>query len=328
MVCYIELDGVLVDTSLLGQTITVKHPPWAYRIDLPTEPVSFTFSRMTLGGPKDERDYEATQCFVGEPERGFVEIRIIRVAVNGTFDSPGRDSPEYEAWAHERFHDLRETALAAARDLSSSLRLRGQPGIEPSGRFPRVLNMMQMAELDGKEIRPFNWALGSASGVIHIVDDDGILDAARLDAVRDDLEQERSAWVGETLVSEALYLADSQQVSAPAQATLIAAMGVEVQTKAVLRHLVADDDREPLLDLLLENPRDWSASALSMFAKALPTLVGRELGEAHKGLKPRVQKLFEARNRVAHRGSSLSQDEAKVHVATARDVMYYLRTLL
>lgn len=188
--------------------------------------------------------------------------------------------------------------------------------------------MMQMAELDGNEARPFNWTMGSAGGLIRIVDDDGILNADRLETVRDDLEQERSAWVGETLVSEALYLADSEQVSAPAQATLIAAMGVEVQTKAVLRHLVTDDDREPMLGLLLENPRDWSASAASLFAKALPTLAGRELGDEHKGLKPRVRRLFEARNGVAHRGASLSSDEAKAHVATARDVVYFLRTLL
>lgn len=325
--CYIELDGMLVSPSLLGQSITVKQHPWAYGIELPTEPDSFTFDRMALQGPEDEREYEATRCYIGDPGQGFVEIRIVCVVVNATFEAFDRQSPKYQAWAASRFHDLRRKAIDAVRNLNTSLRLHGQPQIEPSGRFPRILNMMRMVEIEGDEARPFNWMMGSGPQ-IRLIDDDEILDAEQLESVREDLQQDRSSWVGESLVSEALHLAESEQVSAPAQATLIAAMGVEVHTKDVLRHLVENDGREPVLDLLLNNPRDWSASAHSLFQKALPTVAARDLGPAHKDLSKRVQKLFDARNGVAHKGATLTRDDAKVHVTTARDAVYFLRTLL
>jgi len=46
-------------------------------------------------------------------------------------------------------------------------------------------------------------------------------------------------------------------------------------------------------------------------------VAGRDLGDEHRELARRVQKLFSARNRVAHRGERLDNQPAKIHVATA-----------
>lgn len=99
-------------------------------------------------------------------------------------------------------------------------------------------------------------------------------------------------------------------------------MGVEVKPKAVLR-LMAGEDKNELLDLLLENPRDWSLSAHGLFAKALPTLAGRALGDDHRELAKQVQKLFVARNSVAHRGEFITREDAVQHVKTAQTVIRF-----
>ncbi len=83
-----------------------------------------------------------------------------------------------------------------------------------------------------------------------------------------------------------------------------------------------------MLDLLLSNPRDWSQAAHGLFQKTLPTILGRDLGEQHKRLSVRVQKLFTARNDVAHRGENIEGEEAKRHVATAKEAVDLLRSLM
>jgi hypothetical protein len=77
-------------------------------------------------------------------------------------------------------------------------------------------------------------------------------------------------------------------------------MGVELQTKQTLK-MLAGEDKADVLELLLEHPQDWSMSAHGLFHKALPTLAGRDLGDEHRELAKRVQKLFTARNRGAPR---------------------------
>ena len=159
--CYVELAGIRVDPSILGRSVTVKRADWAYRIDFPEEPESFTFSRATS---PDERDYQVTRSYIGDPERGFVEIRIVRIVVNAMQSLPDgaldRHNPDHDGWAHNVFFDLRQRALDAACDLTDLVRLPGQPTIEPTGRYPRILNLAQLVELSESEAKPFDWSIG------------------------------------------------------------------------------------------------------------------------------------------------------------------------
>jgi hypothetical protein len=81
-------------------------------------------------------------------------------------------------------------------------------------------------------------------------------------------------------------------------------MGVEIYTKDVFASSHRQCPSAPFFDLLLENPRDLSAAACSLFSKALPTIAGTNLDEEHKLLSKRVQKVFEARSRI---GRALSR---------------------
>jgi hypothetical protein len=99
-------------------------------------------------------------------------------------------------------------------------------------------------------------------------------------------------------------LADARHLSMrPPQdwlrAVLAAAIATEVRVKQALRSAATDDAR-PLVDLLLDNPRDASLAAANLFDKAMQAVCGRSLRIEDKGLFKEVESLFRVRNEVAH----------------------------
>jgi hypothetical protein len=85
------------------------------------------------------------------------------------------------------------------------------------------------------------------------------------------------------------------------QAVLIAAVACELKVKQTLRER-AGAEFLPWVELLLNNPRDWSLVALSIFDKAMKAAVGRSLREEDLDLYKMIDKLFQERNRIAHKG--------------------------
>ena len=74
--------------------------------------------------------------------------------------------------------------------------------------------------------------------------------------------------IGELLVGEASHLMYGSRVVRGDRATLLAAIGVEVEIKSTLRELVgAARPERDLVDLLLDNPRDWSMSVHGLFVE-------------------------------------------------------------
>jgi hypothetical protein len=156
-----------------------------------------------------------------------------------------------------------------------------------------------------------------------VVAESEVLNAARLQQIGDAL-QAGSPTVDELLLVEAGSLLHGEQVTAPERVTLLSAMAVEFCTRRTLVKVAKETKQDALLDLLLENPRDWSMSAHGLFLKALPALLGEQLGPQHSALAKDVQKLFTDRNRVVHRGHSISKAKAKVHFENARLAVIFL----
>jgi hypothetical protein len=106
--------------------------------------------------------------------------------------------------------------------------------------------------------------------------------------------------IAETLLADALYFIGLNPPDCQ-RAVLIAAIACEV--KDTLRRKVPPD-RLSFVDLILDNPRDWSLAAVALFDKAMNAALGRSLrAERHEVYKD-VTKLFEVRNRIAHGGES------------------------
>lgn len=104
----------------------------------------------------------------------------------------------------------------------------------------------------------------------------------------------------------------------------MAAIACEVKVKVNLRERIDPADL-PLLDFILENPREVTVTAADgLFNKLMWTAQGPSLREADKDLFRSVVRLFEVRNGVAHRGEWPDVEEAKDLVRTARRAFRWL----
>ena len=104
---------------------------------------------------------------------------------------------------------------------------------------------------------------------------------------------------------------------------LLTAVSCEIKIKDALLFLAKSDQR-PLVEWLLESPRDFSVAAVALFDNGLKSICGRSLREDDRFLFKCIQRLFEARNRVAHRGAEISYNDVAIHVNMANAAFAYL----
>lgn len=120
----------------------------------------------------------------------------------------------------------------------------------------------------------------------------------------------------------------------PQAAVFLAAAACETKVKTVLRARVAASQR-PLLEFILDNPRDMTVSAINHFHRLSKTVMGRSLQEDSRAagkkngetMWKRLEALITARNGVAHRGLEPTTAKAEGHVSTALDVFAWLDTV-
>jgi hypothetical protein len=320
---YFEIHGILASPDVLGESLTLRRSGETWRIDLPSAPDSFQFTHVGTR-VDDPRSYSPTVAVLRWSD-SLVDIRLVRVMVNvesplaaETYD----DSDGLQRAAHhDLFFGLRQRAGDLVAELCERLRLDvGQDWIEPAGEYPRVVNLAGLVDIEAQQAFGGMYA---RAGRIHIVDD--LLTPESLRDLQGKLRK-GPLHADELLLAEAIYLVQAEQPVGPDRATLLAAIAVELRTKRLLQFL-AEPDRVDMLDLLLDNPRDWSMSAHGLFHKAIPVMLRQEATEAHRALAKRVQHLFNVRNRLVHKGESVSGEDAKKYVQTARDVLTYMDSL-
>jgi hypothetical protein len=106
-----------------------------------------------------------------------------------------------------------------------------------------------------------------------------------------------------------------------------AAVACEVKIKRTLRQCAANGQQE-LLELLLNNPRDWSLALLRLFNRPLKIVAGVSLREENSPLWKRLDRLINRRNALVHKeADSPNEDEAREHVKTVVDVFRWLDAL-
>jgi len=329
-VFYIEVHGIMSDREVLGQSLNVVRESERLRIDFPEGPESFTFMHggppAAQGAMPDPRDYTPTTAVLDSGSR-LVEIRLLKVVVS-------QDAPlSIDTWDE---HDSADAALyqdvllgmsQKATDLAGELceRLKldlGQHWIEPAGTYPRVVNMAGLTDVQtGKSFGTF---IGSA-GSFRVLDPSTVLVPDSLPGLEEKLRS-GSPDADELLLAEAKHVVETEQAAAFNRATLLAAIAVELRTKRLLRTL-AGPDRALLLELLLDNPNDWSMAAHRLFKKAIPQMLGRDMGPEHRALSKRVERLFVDRNLIAHKGASVSREGAVSHVDTAWEAFDFMAGL-
>lgn len=155
---------------------------------------------------------------------------------------------------------------------------------------------------------------------------DSFLTEAKLAALAVRLDDNRSALpFAEALLADAFYFLWSEPPDFQ-RSVLTAAIGCEVKIKHALRSKTPPD-LVKVVDLLLENPRDWSLAAIALFDKATAAALGSSLKEDDRALYRRVAQLFELRNKIAHKGEMPSPGAARDVVAAAREVFAWVDKL-
>jgi len=118
------------------------------------------------------------------------------------------------------------------------------------------------------------------------------------------------------------------------RAVLLAGMAAEVTIKRTLTEKVRPEQR-PLLDVILENPRDMSIATSQLLDKPMKAALGISLREEKPNLPDEyktlfndvAQKLFPRRNAVAHRGIQPTNEAARETVAIAGRLFAWLDTV-
>lgn len=125
-----------------------------------------------------------------------------------------------------------------------------------------------------------------------------------------------------------LLLADAEAAPDVNHSVLLAAIGCEVAMKSALTEH-ASAAHAPLVDLLLDHPRDFSLAAANLFHQPSLIVLGRSLKQDNHKLFKRVQSLFEDRNRIAHRAfEGLSTtDVLRDEIDAAKEALRWLESI-
>lgn len=84
---------------------------------------------------------------------------------------------------------------------------------------------------------------------------------------------------------------------------------------------------QPLIEIMLTSPRDFTVAVKALFHGVMRAAVGRSLHQENADLFNEVNALFEARNRLAHRGELPTEEVARRAVAAAVGAFEWLDSL-
>lgn len=151
------------------------------------------------------------------------------------------------------------------------------------------------------------------------------VDRVYLEAVRERLAHDQDIPLPERFLADALYFATRFRPADIQRAVLLAAIAAELKVKEVLRREAGA--KLPLVQIILEHPRDVSVAAIDLFHKTMKATVGRALHDEDPTLHRAIQRLFELRNAIVHAGETPAPDVGRAAVLAARGAFDWLGTV-
>jgi hypothetical protein len=135
--------------------------------------------------------------------------------------------------------------------------------------------------------------------------------------------------LADKFLRDAEYTAFAASTPHLRQAVLLAAIACEIKVKAAITTL-ASPEQLPLVNLLLENPRDWTMAAAALFDKGLKAVSNISLRDEDRPLYNQIDLLFQDRNKIAHRGGvRVSHDVTLIkHITSAKLAFEWLDGIL
>jgi hypothetical protein len=203
-----------------------------------------------------------------------------------------------------------------------------QEGVAPAGLYGRLMLAGTDHEVDPKA----RWSPGHA---VMARRPDEAASPHDIDTVVRETQEGSDPATEDVLLADARSAASLLPVSAmwkyerrdTARVVLLAAMAMEVKIKRALRDH-ARRDLQGLVDVILDNPRDFSIATAQLLDKAMKAAIGVSLREADKPLFRAVTEgLFPLRNQVAHTAYEPTLAEAQEALRTAARLSHWLAHL-
>lgn len=318
---YFPVERLCVEPDLLGTTHEVDVDGRRVRMTLPSReaeprradkaPNPGSFPDPDPGWlPLIEGGAELRSSATVLSSGGLAHVDVIRVEVlfdgdvgAASYEDPGAD-------AHLLASLANESALATARRVvagfvSWTRVAPGQPWLSLSGAEPWPTGNSTLEDLDAGRRLPYS--LSGNRLVVQRIADEQVLRLQMLDTILARVAAGNEPTLAASVLADAIWL-ESHHCDAP-RVVLTAAIACELKVKQVLRDEAGDQTRE-LVDVLLESPRDFSVAAAALFDRPMKAVAGRSLREDNRPLWKQVNRLFEIRNRVVHRGHVPSDSEA------------------
>jgi hypothetical protein len=258
----------------------------------------------------------------------FAVVDALRVQVS--FDGPAsaasyKDPAESDAHviASEASWGAMEEAQRVVEALVSWLRVvPGQFWLGLSGENPWPAGRSRLEDLDAGRRLPYSFS--GRRFVLQQIAHDAIVNPRSLGHVLNRVEVDEEPSLASSCLADAWFL-NSHSSDAP-RVILTAAIACELRVKQALREL-AKPEAAGLVDVLLENPRDYSVAAAALFDKPLAAVTGVSLRNNDRELWNQVNRLFKIRNDIAHRGYTPTAEEALECLQTATQAFRWLNTL-
>lgn len=332
---YFSVERLCVEPDLLGTTHELSVDGRRVRVTLPAvdagprstmESPDLTIFPDPAPGklPLIEGGAELRTSATAVSSADLAKVDLIRVEVLFDGDVAAESYADPDTDAHLLASLANEGALETARRVVAGfvswIRVApGQAWLSLSGAEPWPSGNSVLEDLDAARRLPYS--LRGDRLVIQRIADEQILRRSTLESVLARIEVGDEPTLAVSVLADAIWL-DSHPRDAP-RVVLTAAIACELKVKQVLRDEARPEAR-PLVDVLLESPRDFSVAAAALFDRPMKAVAGRSLREDDRDLWKQVNRLFEVRNEVAHRGRFPTTSEAGECLSAAVRVFRWL----
>ena len=329
-VFYFDGGGLYVTGDALGKSVRFETDGTWVSLNLPTRDEVFSLSDP--GWPGRGKSARPTFQSGGEMLAGVISKFEVRIAVSGT---AAEATSELVARAFPLARETAERFLGLARTRAAQDWL----PLWHEGASLALYGMLMYAGTD-TEVRPeTRWQPGSlavsikrelAAGPDAIEELLALTSSGVEPATADVLLADARAALSIVPVRQQ-WKAERRDTS---RAVLLAGMAAEVKIKRMLAEKAQPEFR-PLIDVILENPRDVSVATGQLLDKPMKAALGVSLREEKSKAESEyktlfrdvTEKLFPRRNDVAHRGEQPTLDEAKEAVDIAGRLFAWLGSL-
>jgi hypothetical protein len=280
---HFEIRKLLAEAELFGTSHEVEHGLYRLRFTFPIEAdpqdhggeitweqLDSRFPPRDPFPPLEEFEGRRTDLTIGTSSHPAVSVLRVECFFEGPFgagDFAGLEEELKEASVFSAAVDAtREAGRVAREGLRGFLdwvRVRGQHWLGPDAGSPRALGHAELVDLDTGQLLPTRIRL-EPSLVIRTVKEHQVLNAERVADALEAVNHGTGPPLEDLLRADALYLLQDAEPPDFARAVITAAIACEVKIKRTLRHSATEEQQE-LVDLLLNNPHDWSLALLALF---------------------------------------------------------------